>query len=209
MKILPAIAAIVLSAAAITPAAAVNTIHTTLDLTYPGVVAPGSGIASAPGSYTPIDPVTLGTNDTLDFTVDFGGHTLTMTSSFFLEALLYTPDYTSNVPFFDATLAFLNADGNVVASYSANNLFCCHWVGADQTISITHPFTFAGVRVTGLILGGSTATYTTPVFNIFAYSHPFAIGDVPEPASSTMMLAGFGLVGGALRSRRKAVVSFG
>ena len=33
-------------------------------------------------------------------------------------------------------------------------------------------------------------------------------GGVPEPASWAMMLGGFGLVGGALRSRRKAAVSF-
>jgi len=32
---------------------------------------------------------------------------------------------------------------------------------------------------------------------------------VPEPASWALMLGGFGLVGGALRSRRKAAVSFG
>jgi hypothetical protein len=34
-------------------------------------------------------------------------------------------------------------------------------------------------------------------------------GAVPEPASWAMMLGGFGLVGGAMRSRRKAAVSFG
>jgi hypothetical protein len=34
-------------------------------------------------------------------------------------------------------------------------------------------------------------------------------GGVPEPASWAMMLGGFGLVGGAMRSRRKAAVSFG
>lgn len=34
-------------------------------------------------------------------------------------------------------------------------------------------------------------------------------GAVPEPASWALMLGGFGLVGGAMRSRRKAVVSFG
>lgn len=36
----------------------------------------------------------------------------------------------------------------------------------------------------------------------------FAAGTVPEPASWAMMLGGFGLMGTALRSRRKAVVSF-
>jgi len=36
-----------------------------------------------------------------------------------------------------------------------------------------------------------------------------ASGAVPEPASWALMLGGFGLVGGAMRSRRKAAVSFG
>jgi len=35
-----------------------------------------------------------------------------------------------------------------------------------------------------------------------------ANGAVPEPASWALMLGGFGLVGGAMRSRRKAAVSF-
>jgi len=34
-------------------------------------------------------------------------------------------------------------------------------------------------------------------------------GAVPEPASWALMLAGFGLVGGAMRSRRRAAISFG
>jgi hypothetical protein len=34
-------------------------------------------------------------------------------------------------------------------------------------------------------------------------------GSVPEPASWAMMLGGFGLVGGAMRGRRKTAVSFG
>jgi len=34
-------------------------------------------------------------------------------------------------------------------------------------------------------------------------------GSVPEPASWALMLGGFGAIGGAMRSRRKAAVSFG
>jgi len=34
-------------------------------------------------------------------------------------------------------------------------------------------------------------------------------GAVPEPASWTLMLGGFGIVGGALRARRRVVVAFG
>jgi hypothetical protein len=35
------------------------------------------------------------------------------------------------------------------------------------------------------------------------------VSRVPEPASWALMLGGFGMVGGAMRSRRKAAVSFG
>ncbi len=34
-------------------------------------------------------------------------------------------------------------------------------------------------------------------------------GGVPEPASWAMMLGGFGMIGGAMRARRKSAVSFG
>jgi hypothetical protein len=40
------------------------------------------------------------------------------------------------------------------------------------------------------------------------FSGTVPLGGVPEPASWAMMLGGFGLVGGALRSHRKASVSF-
>ena len=47
------------------------------------------------------------------------------------------------------------------------------------------------------------------------YIHPgvnvigkFETGSVPEPASWAMMLGGFGAIGGAMRARRKAAVSF-
>lgn len=50
--------------------------------------------------------------------------------------------------------------------------------------------------------------------NFVDYSDPMVGGSfsdngaVPEPASWAMMLGGFGLVGGAMRSRRKAAVTF-
>ena len=43
----------------------------------------------------------------------------------------------------------------------------------------------------------------------YVRNHVTAGGVVPEPASWALMLGGFGLVGGAMRSRRKAAVSFG
>jgi hypothetical protein len=51
--------------------------------------------------------------------------------------------------------------------------------------------------------GGSHSEY----FQVFAASAETA--SVPEPASWALMLGGFGLVGGAMRSRRKTAVRFG
>jgi hypothetical protein len=39
-------------------------------------------------------------------------------------------------------------------------------------------------------------------------SYRITVSDAPEPASWAMMVGGFGLIGSALRSRRKALVSF-
>jgi len=59
----------------------------------------------------------------------------------------------------------------------------------------------------GLLDGG---TYWTQGENLnFGVRVDAASGAVPEPASWALMLGGFGLVGGAMRSRRKAAVSFG
>lgn len=40
------------------------------------------------------------------------------------------------------------------------------------------------------------------------FSATFAAGGVPEPATWAMLILGFGMVGGALRARRKAVAAF-
>ena len=55
-------------------------------------------------------------------------------------------------------------------------------------------------------LGG---TGSTDVFDSDAYTGQLESGAVPEPASWALMLGGFGLVGGAMRGRKRATVSFG
>jgi hypothetical protein len=69
--------------------------------------------------------------------------------------------------------------------------------------------------------GGTAHAFLDPIFTIDpAYASRFTItglpgdasppsGAVPEPASWAMMLAGFGLVGGAMRGRRTVAFSFG
>jgi hypothetical protein len=54
--------------------------------------------------------------------------------------------------------------------------------------------------------GGSSVSFPAMGFRIFGEA---LASDVPEPASWAMMLGGFGLIGGAMRSRRRTRVSFG
>ena len=54
---------------------------------------------------------------------------------------------------------------------------------------------------------GSDDGYWGP--NVFFGSAGGFTGGVPEPASWAMMLGGFGMIGGAMRSRRRTAVSFG
>jgi len=57
--------------------------------------------------------------------------------------------------------------------------------------------------------GSSGAGWENEDIVSWRFSNRPQLPDVPEPASWAMMLGGFGLVGGAMRARRKAAVSFG
>lgn len=95
-----------------------------------------------------------------------------------------------------------------------------HTIDFDQML---YGITYIGIHVGGGKGGGQTTFYKfdagagLDAFTLNLASSSGAVlystGDptpgVPEPASWAMMLGGFGLVGGALRSRRKAAVSFG
>ena len=57
---------------------------------------------------------------------------------------------------------------------------------------------------------GPSSAFQTSIGEIDSESFTLhSNGAVPEPASWALILGGFGLIGGAMRSRRKAVVSFG
>lgn len=74
----------------------------------------------------------------------------------------------------------------------------------------THTASFTATGTSGLL---AFKTSDNSADNDSGLDHVRIIGEqaaaVPEPASWAMMLGGFGLVGGAMRSRRKAVASFG
>jgi hypothetical protein len=106
------------------------------------------------------------------------------------------------------------------------------WVGlgnieydfTDATTPFTHAVITANSGVSGLtadqisISSAGTLSIRLGVLSLvtFAQGSSLTIGlsqssapAVPEPASWALMLGGFGLVGGAMRSRRKAAVSLG
>lgn len=57
--------------------------------------------------------------------------------------------------------------------------------------------------------GSSGAGWENEDIVNWRFSNTAVLPSVPEPASWAMMLAGFGLAGGAMRSRKRATVSFG
>jgi hypothetical protein len=118
-----------------------------------------------------------------------------------------------------ASLGF-NWDGTNFGSLEyLSPLNGAHTIDFDQML---YGITFVGIHVGGKG-GGQTTFYKFDAgagldaftLNLERSSGAvlYSTGDptpgVPEPASWAMMLGGFGLVGGALRNRRKAAVSFG
>jgi hypothetical protein len=111
----------------------------------------------------------------------------------------------------------------VAPGFSYDNLF--YPAGSPQTAS-DYPFHGGFLDIYGLVFTtasgvavnfwsngdfGGGATYGAAVTDgrtPLDYVGDITVAAVPEPAGWLMMLAGFGLVGGALRSRRKAGVAF-
>ena len=65
----------------------------------------------------------------------------------------------------------------------------------------------------GADIAGATSTYGGndgfELFNAANYSATVTSAAIPEPASWALMLGGFGLAGGALRTRRRTSVNYG
>ena len=55
---------------------------------------------------------------------------------------------------------------------------------------------------------GSIPNEGSPEADLNLWAFQTGTPSVPEPASWAMMVGGFGVVGGALRGRRKATISF-
>jgi hypothetical protein len=111
------------------------------------------------------------------------------------DGLLWTADDL----FVTSGLASQLVDGLVGrGSGSSYAAYCTACSVADQQSAINAAASGPSYNFTG--------TYS---LNGAIGSGTFHVDAVPEPASWALMLGGFGLVGAAMRSRRKAAVSFG
>jgi hypothetical protein len=152
-----------------------------------------SGVRAAPAG-TAVGGVyqSVGTGGSSTF--DFGGY---LTPNNALTGFSLYWGSVDNYNFVD----FLKADNTVVASFGGAQL---PQFDGNQTAATTNP------RVTFLIdsLDQVTKVRLRSTSNAFEYD-TFAIttGGVPEPASWAMLIAGFGLVGAALRRRRAVRVN--
>ena len=85
-------------------------------------------------------------------------------------------------------------------------------IDPPTTVSLNGPQLFTGALTSPTFTLGtfdlSPTAFNTPPAGPYSLSIREASGSVPEPASWAMMLGGFGLVGGVMRSRQKAVVTF-
>ena len=169
------------------------------DPTYAGFSLTGSGYNLVTGTFSdssaPADGPLNSDRDTTKYLSVYNG----------AATLLGTVGYSSVSLFWGSVddynwLDLLDADGNVFDTVSYADIGAGS--NGDQLASNTNRrVDIASTQaIYGLQFRSTQAAFEAD--NI-AFS-----GAVPEPASWALMLGGFGMIGGALRSRRKAAVTF-
>ncbi len=100
------------------------------------------------------------------------------------------------------TLEILDTVGNILATFTGSQIIASQF--GNQTLPQSNPlvtFTFSGGDEFNV--GGLRLRSTSEAFEI----DNIAIQAVPEPGTWLMMIVGFGLLGGMLRSRRRSLTT--
>lgn len=92
-------------------------------------------------------------------------------------------------------LTLFAADGSVIGSYTPDA------IGLTQDGRVTFDIASGDAAIYGIGL-----TSNGPAFEVDNIAFSGVTGSVPEPATWAMTLGGFGLLGGAMRRRRSAVI---
>jgi hypothetical protein len=159
----------------------------------------------------PVAPFALDVGDTLDLTITFlGGVTVTAVGEDGLWLLALTGDFGATLQT-TGTLEFLGASGNVVAgpiplAQTNSSIHVGSYYSSGLYRTDANPISFTGLRQIITIDSSDVAGPRT--YNRIALTHFAGVvegGVIPEPATWAMLIAGFGLVGGALRRARPAL----
>lgn len=179
------------------------------------VIYSGNDVAAlAPGSDDPLS-VVLGTGDTFAYrlTAAGAGEWTTLASGSIF------PFFALNGNFNQTGISYvlnLNQNGGNVFNFSESTNVCCAHLGTN-TISFGAGLVYDEYELLGTI--GSTGN-TDPAASLLPWPGQgpenyspglisFSAGSaVPEPATWAMLLAGFGMIGYAMRRREKVRVSF-
>ena len=182
------------------------------DVNYSG----GNNAALASGSDNPLG-VTLSAGDSYTYSLSATGAgewTTLSSGSIFPFFSLYGP-FNSSVA--DISLTLSNNGISVLNFSQAGIGTCCGHIGTN-TVSFAGGLVFDKIElVSSIISTGASA----PAFSLLPWpgdalevyrpdliSYTQGNGAVPEPAAWAMMLAGFGLVGSAMRRRSKIAITF-
>ena len=110
-----------------------------------------------------------------------------------------------------AVWEIVNEAGNTPYSLSGGDFHIDGTYGSVNTGGSSSALTLAQGYLDGLgsaIIPAGSRLRTLDAINPINNQRQVFIASVPEPATWSMFILGFGLIGGAMRSRRKAKVSF-
>ncbi len=165
--------------------------------------------------FTPVplgSTVSLGQGDTLDLTITFtGGASVSLENDTFIWPLLFSSESATLQT--SGTFEFLGASSNVVSGPIAiSQQMALFHIGNRLTSGSyrldTNPISFSGIRQ--IITIDSDDLGAVRDYDRIAFATDGIVGlagGIPEPTTWALMIAGFGMIGGAMRRRRKTNIS--
>jgi len=174
-----------------------------------GITCSGSCVdldgSTGPGRITSLQSYAFSAGDVVRYTLTLGGNQRNVDSDGFFLGFNFGGD-TSLVDF-GYNFANLGGNDQIVFSGTTLGISTGYNIAGSENFGSYSLFLKAGNAGTlNFFTGTGSADNVGPLLDKVTLS--IASGAVPEPAAWAMMLAGFGLVGTAMRRRQKMAVTF-
>jgi hypothetical protein len=156
--------------------------------------------SSGPGEITMKNSFGFNAGDLVTISFVLGGSQRNNGFNDFFARFIFSgvQGYTNGVG--TGALSFIGGSGNYSPTFSAFS-----GIGSNAAFAAsTYSFRATNAGTIKLAFGTNSADNIGPLLDNVSLS----IGAVPEPATWAMMIMGFGLIGGAMRSRKAATVRF-